>query len=172
MVTVDYYSVLGLNSSAKKDDIERAYKKLSLKYHPDRPNGNADKFRKIQEAYDYLSTNNNNFQKSYFTNNDNYFYESEEKALKTILLPKKVNVFVPYSEKAPYTATIRGYCMECHIRNLWGRPNEYMHVRKIHCNCTPTGRINFDLVIDDLSKFYIDINKNGISRINIKRAIS
>jgi DnaJ-class molecular chaperone len=50
-----YYELLGINKNASTDEIKKAYRKLSLQYHPDRPNGNADKFKQIGEAYETLS---------------------------------------------------------------------------------------------------------------------
>ncbi|MBM7701468.1 molecular chaperone DnaJ [Metabacillus iocasae] len=53
----DYYEVLGLGNNAGKDEIKKAYRKLSKKYHPD-INKDADapeKFKEIKEAYEVLS---------------------------------------------------------------------------------------------------------------------
>lgn len=53
----DYYEVLGVKRDASDDDIKRAFKRLAIKYHPDR-NKDADageKFREINEAYQVLS---------------------------------------------------------------------------------------------------------------------
>lgn len=53
----DYYEVLGLSKSASKDDIRKAYRSLSKKYHPDL-NKAADaeeKFKEVTEAYEVLS---------------------------------------------------------------------------------------------------------------------
>lgn len=53
----DYYEVLGVERTASDDEIKRAFKRLAIKYHPDR-NKEADageKFREINEAYQVLS---------------------------------------------------------------------------------------------------------------------
>ena len=67
-----YLSILELNQAASKDEIKKAYRKLAMKYHPDRnkePNAE-EKFKKISDAYQILTgksqpsmdrTNNNNF---------------------------------------------------------------------------------------------------------------
>ncbi len=54
----DYYEVLGVDKSADADTIKKAYRKLALKYHPDRNPGDKEaeeKFKEATEAYDVLS---------------------------------------------------------------------------------------------------------------------
>ncbi|MBT8383128.1 MAG: J domain-containing protein [Ignavibacteriaceae bacterium] len=54
----DYYKILGVEKSATKDEIKKAYRKLALKYHPDRnPDNKAaeEKFKEITEAHEVLS---------------------------------------------------------------------------------------------------------------------
>ncbi|KAF5199895.1 Chaperone protein dnaj [Thalictrum thalictroides] len=56
---VDYYKVLQVDKSAKDDDLKKAYRKLAMKWHPDKnPNNKKQaeaKFKEISEAYDVLS---------------------------------------------------------------------------------------------------------------------
>ena len=61
MVKRDYYDVLGLEKSARPEDIKSAYRKLAVKYHPDKNPGNKsaeDKFKEASEAYGVLSDKN------------------------------------------------------------------------------------------------------------------
>lgn len=50
----NYYDVLGVSKNASQDDIKKAYRNLSKKYHPDRNGGDDSKFKEINEAYDIL----------------------------------------------------------------------------------------------------------------------
>jgi len=53
----DYYEILGVSRNATKEEIKRAYRKLALKYHPDRNKSPEaeEKFKEISEAYAVLS---------------------------------------------------------------------------------------------------------------------
>lgn len=53
----DYYDILGVEKSASQSDIKKAYRKLALKYHPDKSDepDAEDKFKEINEAYQVLS---------------------------------------------------------------------------------------------------------------------
>lgn len=54
----DYYAVLGVDKKASTDDIKKAYRKLAMKYHPDKNPGNKqaeEKFKEINEANEVLS---------------------------------------------------------------------------------------------------------------------
>lgn len=71
----DFYEILGLSRDATKDDIEKAYRKLALKYHPDRnPDDpkSAEKFTEVTEAYEVLSDPNKRSQY------DQYGFASDE----------------------------------------------------------------------------------------------
>jgi len=54
----DYYKILGVEKSASQDDIKKSYRKLAMKYHPDKNPDNEEaenKFKEIAEAYETLS---------------------------------------------------------------------------------------------------------------------
>jgi len=57
MAETDYYKILGVEKNASADEIKRAYKKVAIKYHPDRNPGDKEaeeKFKQAAEAYDVL----------------------------------------------------------------------------------------------------------------------
>ena len=50
----DYYEVLGVSKTASEDAIKKAFRKLAVKYHPDKQGGDEAKFKEINEAYEVL----------------------------------------------------------------------------------------------------------------------
>ena len=51
---MDYYKILELDVGCTKEDIKRNFRSLCLKYHPDKNNGEDEKFKEIKNAYDVL----------------------------------------------------------------------------------------------------------------------
>ena len=57
-MTKDYYKILGVSKDATADEIKKAYRKLAVKYHPDKTGNDKaaeDKFKEVSEAYEILS---------------------------------------------------------------------------------------------------------------------
>ena len=60
----DYYEVLGVDRSSSEQDIKKAYRRIAMKYHPDRNPDDADadsKFKEATEAYEVLSDGDGSF---------------------------------------------------------------------------------------------------------------
>lgn len=55
MAKKDYYEILGVNKSASKEEVKKAFHKLAHKYHPDKKDGNEALFKEVNEAYQTLS---------------------------------------------------------------------------------------------------------------------
>lgn len=51
----DYYKILGIEKNASADEVKKAFKKLAMQHHPDRPGGDEAKFKEVNEAYQVLN---------------------------------------------------------------------------------------------------------------------
>ena len=57
MADKDYYDVLGVSKNANEAEVKKSYRKLAMKYHPDRNKGDREaekKFKEVSEAYEVL----------------------------------------------------------------------------------------------------------------------
>ena len=73
----DYYSILGVSKTASADEIKKQFRKLALKYHPDRNQGNKAaeaKFKELSEAYEVLSDTQ---KRSQYDNFGQYWQQSD-----------------------------------------------------------------------------------------------
>lgn len=69
MVESDYYSILGVSRNASDEEIKKAFRKLALKYHPDRcpgDPGSEERFKEINEAYVVLGDRDKRREYDYF----------------------------------------------------------------------------------------------------------
>ena len=75
----EHYKILELNLGATNEEIKAAYKRLAIKYHPDKNNdpGAEDQFKKISESYQYLTNNNNTVRQMNNMNNINNINANE-----------------------------------------------------------------------------------------------
>lgn len=72
----DYYKILGIEKTATQEEIKKAYRKLSIKFHPDKNNGDAffeNMFKQIQEAYETLGNTQSRNEYDRKSSNQSYF---------------------------------------------------------------------------------------------------
>ena len=83
-MATDYYKVLGISKDASSAEIKKAYRKLAIKYHPDKNKENkeaaAEKFKEIAEAYDVLSDEEKKRNYDQFGTADNNPHMSQQHA--------------------------------------------------------------------------------------------
>jgi len=68
---MDHYETLGVSRDASIDDIKRAYRKLAMKHHPDKPGGDPEIFKKVNQAHETLSDPNRRAHYDQFGTDDN-----------------------------------------------------------------------------------------------------
>ncbi|MGX7589768.1 DnaJ C-terminal domain-containing protein [Candidatus Vidania fulgoroideorum] len=76
-----YYKVLGLNENSSLQEVKKAYRRLAMKYHPDRNPGkkSEEKFKEIKEAYEKITNKNNiNTEEFRYNDNENNGYNKDE----------------------------------------------------------------------------------------------
>lgn len=83
------YEELGLNNSADQNNIRSAYKRLALRFHPDKPEGDELKFKRIHQAYQIL---NDPFKKSMYDNKHHNVENAENNKILEEFLANMVSV--------------------------------------------------------------------------------
>ena len=71
-MNLDYYKILGVTKKSSSEEIKKAYKKLAIKYHPDKNDGeelSTEIFKSVKEAYETLSDNH---KKTIYDNKQSY----------------------------------------------------------------------------------------------------
>lgn len=153
----NHYSILGLHQSATLSDIKAAYRKLALKYHPDRNQGNSkyeDIFKRITSSYEVLSdperrrqydsqrdfithhsfNKENVYQEKHFTSNKPYdFINNLSKYKRTITVLLVLIILYAYSEYKTRISIISG------VKETY-QPDDYS---KNGSPVDSTGEINF-----------------------------
>ena len=153
----DYYKILEVNREASQDEIRKAFRNLSLKYHPDRQVGKSEKekkeaeekFKEISAAYDVLSDpdkkreydNTENFDNNFFSWNPfSDFKSSFFRSSPSILKGKSINIKVSITLEDIYfhrTKTVKFYrdvpCTHC---NGTGIESNGKYESCPHCNGT------------------------------------
>lgn len=71
---IDYYKILGVDKTSTQDEIKKAFRKLSLKYHPDKNGGDDTKFKEINEAYSILGDEEKRKKYDFESNPRNYSF--------------------------------------------------------------------------------------------------
>ncbi len=101
----DFYEILNINKNASESEIKAAYKKLALKYHPDKckpeeREENEIKFKKIKHAYESLTNKVDGFQPGFQSNFFQMFEQQQHQVF-------NITVYVPLTFKEVYTGVIK-----------------------------------------------------------------
>ena len=119
------YSLLGLKNGASEDDAQKAFKKLAVKYHPDRNKGNEEeaeaKFKKINEALQVIKSGNRNNNNWGF---DGFNQQVQVKRRTRVMRPDpSIEVDISFKESIKGVTKDISYnryikCDDCHGRGL------------------------------------------------------
>lgn len=160
----DPYIILEVNRFVDIEEIKKSYRRLCLKYHPDKNNGNSDMFIKIQEAYEKLiieHDNNINFfiMFSYFINS------ISSKKTKNIVITLSVQIEEIYNKLVKkllysyYDSTLKKQTRSIYLELEFWKENykieEYGDYNPITCNYEDL-EIKIDLLYDNYE--YLKIN--------------
>jgi DnaJ-class molecular chaperone len=80
---IEARKILNVTQFSSEEDIKKAYRRSAMLHHPDRTNGNEEKFKAVKAAYEYLSSNTENKQSSYNHYKSKTAEETEAEAKRT-----------------------------------------------------------------------------------------
>lgn len=134
------YDVLGLKKDATEQDIKVAYKKLAMKYHPDR-GGEEDKFKEVGRAYDILS---NEEKRDIY---DRLGEEGIENIDQVNNAPNPHDIFQQFFNRQPSDNTTKIQPLKVSLKDIYLQSKvEYNYNKKIDCDkCGGTGGIDKDV---------------------------
>ena len=147
MESKNYYSILGLEKNATEDEIKKSYKKLALKYHPDKNQGDNDaieKFKEIAEAYSVLSDKDKRNQYDIMGSVDDNFMGEDPFAVFNNIFQQHINTFM--NMKYEKDINIGGI-----FSNMSGLPQESFPFGNVHVrvHTFPADVFQFNERIDD-----------------------
>ena len=97
----EYYKILELSNNATQDEIKKAYKKMAIKYHPDKNPDNKEeaeeKFKKVAEAYEILS-NPDKYRNQQFKQNFNHGFVDPHVIFSQIFKDMNLNSGTPFGQ--------------------------------------------------------------------------
>ncbi len=132
----DYYEVLGVDRGASQEEIKKAFRRLAMRYHPDRnpanPKGTEDRFKEINEAYQVLIDESRRREYDYltgYTAQRAWHYETEE-AFQSNVAPSDVfeallrelatlGIYVDIAGRRRPGGCSRGYGRRCRRFSSW-----------------------------------------------------
>lgn len=144
----DYYKILGVSKNASDDEIKKAFRKLSMKYHPDRPTGDEAKFKEINEAYDTLKDPQKRQQYDYRDSGmgtqfedmfNSIFGQNTRSARRSYSVPLDLDLAITISLKDLYAG---GSKKEVFQRKILCAPCEGVGYSTARCKaCNGTGKV-------------------------------
>ena len=195
----DYYSILGVSKNVTENEIKKAYKLLSLEYHPDRPKGDSEKFKEISEAYEMLSDpqkkhiydsgqDPNNMNQHHFQSNDifeQFFggnpFEPQNRQTKRGNFTHIINITLKDAHTGlskKLKVNVKKVCFDCKIKCTTCNGTLFINfqngpfITKQHCNACSTGYHNNYNANCTYCKGTFEKNEEKICKVDIPKCIN
>lgn len=176
-----YYKILNVKINASLDEIKKAYKKLALKYHPDK-GGNEEKFKEVKKAYDILINNDNIFNYKQPIQNKNHIIIELSITLEELYMKNKKNINISRNIICTKCKGVGSndidkvnICTKCNGKRIItikkNINNHFTQIYKIDCDlCNKSGTIILDeykckkcngrKIINEIKNIEILLNNN------------